>query len=305
MRTRGAKSDRSRKARAFDWDDLRTALFLARGGSVRSAARALGVSHSTVLRRVAALEQRAGVRVFEKTPAGYELTAAGQDVFDTARELDEIVNGLERRVHGRDLRLSGPVRVTLPDPFLPALAPVFVELARAHPDISVTLSVGTSYADLAHREADVAVRAAEAPPPDLVGRRVIEAGVGVYGARSYLRGRSTRDLEALDWVGWEDGSSMAFARWMAAHVPRARIGLRVTHGWALRDAVDAGAGVAIVPCALGEGRAGWTRVRLEPAASAPVWILTHRDLRTTARVRVVRDFLADAIVARRRLFTGR
>src|SRR6185436_1446139 len=107
------------KTNHLDWEDLRSALHLARSGSVRRAARALGVSHSTVLRRLAALEATTRVRLFERKPDGYELTPAGQDVFDTARDLEEGVAALERRVAGRDLRLSGTVRVTLPDPFLP------------------------------------------------------------------------------------------------------------------------------------------------------------------------------------------
>ena len=300
MRFVGAKTDHP-----LDWADLRTALFLARGGSVRNAARTLGVSHSTVLRRVEALEKSAGVRLFEKKPDGYELTPAGQDVFETAGELEEIVTGLERRVHGRDLRLAGSVRVTLPDPMLPAMAPIFRDIARTYPDIDVTLAVGTAYVDLAHREADIAIRTAAEPPPDLVGRRLVDAGVGIYGAKTYLRGKKTGDLAALDWIGWEKGSQMAFAKWTEKNVPQERVAVRITHGGALRDMVDSGVGVAILPCALGEVQRGWARVRLLVDAAAPLWILTHRDLRTTARVRAVRDFLADAIVARRAIFAGK
>ena len=300
MRTTGAKTDQQ-----LGWDDLRTALFLARDGSVRKAARTLGVSHSTVLRRIVQLERHAGVRLFEKKRDGYELTTAGQDVFDTARDLEALVSALERRVHGRDLRLAGPVRVTLPDPYLPVLAPMFAQFTRAYPEIDVTLAVGTDYANLAHREADVAIRIAAQPPADLVGRRILNAGVGIYGTAAYLRGRSTKDLQALDWVGWEVGSSMAFAQWMAKHVPKARVPVRVTSGWALRDAVDSGAGVAILPCGLGEPLRGWKRVRLVPEAAAPLWILTHQDLRTTARVRVLRDHLARAIVTQRGVFEGK
>jgi DNA-binding transcriptional LysR family regulator len=288
----------------MSWDDLRTALFLARGGSVRRTARALGVSHSTVLRRLAVLERSAGVRLFEPKLDGYELTPAGQDVFDTAEGLEDLVLALERRVTGRDLRLAGPVRVTLPDPFLPLLAPEIAKLGKAHPDIEVTLAVGTSYADLAHREADVAIRIANAPPLELVGNRVAVAGVAIYGAARYLAGRVTSNLEALDWVGWEEGSEMAFAQWMRANVPRARVGVRVTAGWALRDAVDAGAGVAILPCALGEIQPRWRRVRVVRDVAAPMWILTHKDLRATARVRAVRDFIAAAIARRRDVIEG-
>jgi DNA-binding transcriptional LysR family regulator len=289
----------------FEWDHLRTALFLARAGSVRSAARALGVSHSTVMRRIDALESSVGARLFERKADGYEVTAAGQDVFDTAGSLEEIVLGLERRVEGRDVRLSGAVRVTLPDPFLPLLLPVFRELGCAYPDIAVTAAVDVGFADLAHREADVALRVASEPPPDLVGRRLAQAGVAVYGTASYLQGRSTRNLEALDWVGWEAGSGMAFERWMQAAVPRARIALRASTAWGIRDAVDAGMGVSVFPCALGGVRPAWRCVRRIREAATPLWILTHKDLRTNARVRVVRDVIAAAVARQRAVVEGR
>jgi len=148
------------------------------------------------------------------------------------------------------------------------------------------------------------VRTTDAPPPDLIGVRVAVAACGIYGSADYLDGRATEDLEALDWVGWEHGSSMFFARWMAENVPRARVPLRVSAAWALREGIDAGAGVAIVPCALGETRTAWRRLRLVPEASAPLWILTHRDLRSTARVQVVREALAAALRRRRALLEG-
>jgi DNA-binding transcriptional LysR family regulator len=299
MRAAGPKIDH------LDWDDLRTALFLARAGSVRKAARGLGVSHSTVLRRLEALESSTGVRLFERKPDGYELTPAGQDVFDTAGALEEIVAGLERRVEGRDLRLAGAVRVTLPDPFLALLLPPLRELGAAQPDINVTVAVDVGYADLAHREADIAVRVASEPPPDLVGRRLVTAGVGVYGSEDYLRRRKTKDLGALDWVGWESDSQMAFERWRAKSFPEARVTLRASTAWAIRDAVDAGLGVSIFPCALGGTRPGWRCLRRIPEASAPLWVLTHADLRTTARVRLVRDALTDAMLAQRAVIEGR
>ena len=188
MRTAGAKRDQ------LSWDDLRIALSIAREGSIRSAARTLGVSHSTVLRRLRELEATTRVRLFERKLDGYEATAAGQDVFDTACEVEDVVLGLERRVAGRDLRLSGTVRVTLSDPFLPLFAPVFRDFAQLHPGIELTLEVGAGYSDLAHRAADVAIRIAAEPPPELVGRRLATAAVGVYGSAEYLEKRSLKDL---------------------------------------------------------------------------------------------------------------
>lgn len=288
----------------FDWSDLRIALALGEEGSVRAASRALGVSHSTVLRRLHALERGVGTELFVERGRGYEATPAGKDVLATASQMSESIHGLERRIAGRDVALAGEVRVTLPDPFAPALVPLLEGIGRAHPGLELTIGLSTAYADMAHRAADVAVRTASAPPPELVGRRVGSAGVGIYGSTDYLAGRDARDLESLDWVGWEKGSTMWFASWMERHVPRARVALRVTAAWGLREGVDAGAGVAIVPCALGEGRPNWRRIKLVPEGTTPLWVLCHRDLRNAARVRVVREELAAAIRARKALFEG-
>lgn len=294
----GAKIDQ------LDWSDLQIALHLGRAGSIRSAARALGVSHSTVLRRLRALEEAIGAELFVNTGHGYQATEVGRDVVETALELEATIVGLERRVTGRDLSLEGPVRVTLPDPFAPILVPVLAEIGAAHPGIELTVGLSTAYADLAHRAADIAVRTADSPPPDLIGRRVGVAGVGIYGLARYLEGRESEDLEQLDWVGWERGSQMYFAKWLEANVPNARIALRVSAAWGFREGVDAGAGVAILPCALGESRPTWRRLRLIPEAATPIWVLSHRDLRNTARVRAVRDELCAAIAARWAQFEG-
>ncbi|MCB9674459.1 MAG: LysR family transcriptional regulator [Alphaproteobacteria bacterium] len=286
------------------WSDLRVALHLGREGSVRGAARALGVSHSTILRRIHTLEQAAGTELFVDRGQGYETTDAGQEVVDLALELEDRVIALERRVAGHDLRPAGPVSVTIPDPFAPILVPVLGDLSRLHPEIEVTVLLGTAYVDLAHRAADVAVRTTFEPPPDLVGRRVGSAGVGIYGSAAYLDGRATDDLTALDWVGWEASSSMFFAKWTVENIPSERVRLRVSAAWGLREAIDAGIGVAILPTALGESRPGWRRVRVFPEMAAPLWILTHRDLRNTTRVRQVRDYLVAAIAERSAAFEG-
>jgi DNA-binding transcriptional LysR family regulator len=289
---------------SVNWDDLRVALAIARAGSVRAAARELRVSHSTVLRRLQELEAAAGARLFERTSERYELTHAGQDLSDTAREIEDAVVALERRVEGRDQRLSGPIRVTLPDPLLPSLLPLFRRFAEEYRDIELTLAIGVEYLDLAQREADVALRIAAAPPPDLVGRRVADIACAVYGSARYLRGRG-KQLERLDWIGWPPSSSMTFARWTRENMKKARVALRVESSWAMRDAIDAHVGVGLLPCAVGDTRPDWRRLRLIPEISAPLWILTHRDLRATARVRVLRDALSDALAVERDLYEGR
>lgn len=281
------------KRTALEWDDLRFALLLARDGSVRAAARTLGVSHTTVLRRIDTLERAVGVKLFERRPDGYAVTIAGQDVYDTARNLEEVIGALERRVEGRDLRPTGNVLITCPDALLSSLFPVVRELSEAYPEIRITVDAGTTFRALERREADIALRIAGAPSDELVGTRLGFVATGLYGSRTYLEGRNTDNLEALDWVSFEESSSFVFEQWRKTHAPSSRVALRVTTPWAVRDAVNADIGVAIYPRLAGDDEPRWKRIRALPKElGAPLWLLTHRDLRTTARVRVVRDAIA-------------
>ncbi len=296
----GPKTDHISK---LSWDDLRVALALGRAGSVRAASRLLGVSHSTILRRLESLESSTDTKLFERGPTGWEMTAAGQDVFDSAGELEAIVLGLERRVEGRDLRLAGPVRVALPEPLLPAILPDLLRFSAEHPDIELTTTVSDTYVDLSLREADIALRVAIEPSPTLFGRRVAMTACAVYGTNRYIEGRSVRDIEKLDWVGLPIESNAHFAQWMNRNVPDARVALRVDAESSVREAVEANAGVAIVPCVVANIR-GYRLVRRLPELDAPLWVLTHQDLRSQARLRACRDFLTAAIADKRHLFVG-
>src|SRR5258708_854401 len=143
----------------IDWDDVRHFLAVARGGSVRAAAERLGVNHSTVLRRIAQLEERLGVHMFEKLPSGYRLTAAGEEVLEFADQMEASSHLLETRVFGRDQSVRGLLRVTLAPPLAThLLMPDFADFARLHPDIAMEILSSGELANLTNREADVAIR---------------------------------------------------------------------------------------------------------------------------------------------------
>src|SRR3954454_11563855 len=143
----------------IDWDDVRYFLAVARGGSVRAAAARLGVNHSTVLRRIAQLEERLGAQMFEKLPSGYRLTAAGEEVLELAREMEVSSHQLETRVFGRDQSVRGLLRVTLaPNLATHLLMPDLAEFARLHPDIEMEILSSGALANLTNREGDVTIR---------------------------------------------------------------------------------------------------------------------------------------------------
>src|ERR1043165_9530610 len=209
------------KQTTCDWADLPVVIAIARAGTLRGAAKLLGVSHSTVLRRLEAAESALGSELFVRRPDGrHELTPAGQDAFDTSEQLEELVASMERRIRGRDLELAGAVRVTMPAWMLPLLWPDLVAFGERYPQIELSVAGGLAFADLAHREADVAIRIIGEPSPDLVGRKLAMCECGIYGSAAYLATKpANTKLRDHDFIGWT--TSVGFSKWIEAHEPAA------------------------------------------------------------------------------------
>ena len=292
----------------MDWDDLRTFLAVARTRSLTEAARSLGISYSTVSRRLAALEEGLGARLFDRDASGYEPTPVGAEMLESARRMEAEFDALARRVRGRDARLAGRVRVATTDALATSFMPELAAFSRRYADIEVDLLSTPEPAELAMREAEVALLVTDRPPPSLVGRRLAKLPSALYAAPGYLADHPANlELAAHVWVGWEDGMAhIPAARWMREQVPQARVACRVSSGTALRAAVRAGVGVAHLLCFLADEDPALECLRPpEPALETGLWLLTHEDLRTTARVRVFLDFMAEAIGRhRRRLSAG-
>ncbi|HED18017.1 MAG TPA: LysR family transcriptional regulator [Gammaproteobacteria bacterium] len=175
------------KAQDIAWDDFRTMLAVCREGTLSGAARLLGVNHSTVFRRVNALEDKLGVRLFERLPEGYAMTEAGESVREAGERIEDEVFGLSRKLVGRDLGLHGTLRVTAPDAFaIKRLTPLLVRFSKRYPDIRLELSMANHYLDLTRHETDVAIRATTTPPETVIGRRLCALVTTVYGAGLYL-----------------------------------------------------------------------------------------------------------------------
>lgn len=292
-------------ARALDWDDLRFVLAVAERRSLAGAARALAVNHTTVLRRIAALEKKVGVRLFERTPAGYTPTPAGEEVAHVARSVDDAVVGVERRILGQDLRLTGSVRVTTTDTLWASVLPRhFAAFVAQHAEVDVELTVSNLLLSLSKRDVDVAIRPARKPPEDLIGRRIAELAFAVYATATHGR---RRELDQYAWAA--PGHALAatsVARWMARTLPRAQVAFRADSLLALREAVAAGLGVAALPCYLADPDPRLRRIH-HPVAELTneLWLLVHPDLRRTARIRAFVDHMVLGLAAERDLFEGR
>jgi DNA-binding transcriptional LysR family regulator len=293
----------------LDWNDLRYLLAVADGGSLSAAAKALHVNHSTVLRRIGAFEAQLGLRLFERSPTGYALTAGGEELARVARQIADAVDGVERRVMGQDVRLSGSVRVTTTDTLaLSVLPPLLTKFRSQHDQVQIELATGNSQADLSRRDADVALRPTAQPPELLLGRRVARVAYAMYAAPSYLAQHSARQaLSKHIWVAPDDSmASTQVGVYMARTLQDAAISFRANSLATLARAAAAGLGVAILPCYLGDSSVGLQRLRGPlPDTAIDLWLLTHRDLRKTARVRAVIDFLANELTALQDLLEGR
>lgn len=295
-------------ARKLVWDDLRLVLAIGRAGTLVGAARDLALNHSTVFRRLGALETQIGVRLFERFRDGYSPTAAGEEVIGLAGRVAGDVGDLERRLAGRDLRPSGLVRVTTTDTLVEMITPMLAAFRAAHPEITLELAASNAIFNLSRRDADVAIRPATEPPDMLVGRRVATVGFAVYGAPDYLKRRAAKlPFEQHDWVAPDDSlAHLKPARWIESTFPPSRIVYRASSLLALQYASRAGLGLAALPCYMGDTDPVLRRLGSPvPEFGSGLWLLTHPDLRRVARIRAFLDFMTPALAAYGPLFAGK
>lgn len=287
----------------LDWEDLRYFAAMGSQGSVAAAARELGVHHSTVLRRLDSLERTLGVRLFERFQSGYVMTPAGETLRSRMAPLEEQVAAARSAVEGRDTALRGDIRITTTDTLARSLLmPALAGFRRLHPDVRLHLTVNNAFLNLNRREADIALRPSNTPPDTLVGRRLGSMQSAIYGAPAYLKaaralGRAAGDWAAHEWVGLDDSlSHLAQARWLAQQVPEQRIVMRADSLLSMTDAVRAGIGLAPLLVHLADQDRALRRLAPpNPAFDTGLWLLTHRDLKETARIRALLDYLYDQL----------
>lgn len=298
---------RARGAR-MQWDDLQYVLAVADSGSLAGAAHALGVNRTTVLRRINAFERRHGLRVFERLPGGYALTPGGKELLSAARGLEHTIFTLERKLAGQDQRAEGVVHLTTTDTLMASILPAHLEsFRREHPGIVLHVVASNTLLDLARRDADIAIRPVLQPPETLIGRRISAVGFAVYAAPAHAAvANPDSPLDAHDWVAPDESlAQTSVARWMADAVPESRWAIRADSLLALRELAAAGAGLAALPCYLGDGDP--RLVRLRPPVkemTTALWVLTHPDLMRTARIRLFFDHVVKALARERSSIEG-
>ena len=287
-------------AAGMNWDDLRYFLAVSREGSVSGAGKALGVNHTTVARRVSALEAKLKTRLFDRTAEGYEMTQTAENMYDHAEAIEARAVAIDREVFGRDAELAGGLKLTISHDVASRLVvPHLAAFRQDYPGIELELLTTTGLVDLSAREADIALRLTGRPPEYLIGRKVLPLVHGVYGANHYFDD-AERQVGVILFRGEGDRPE-----WVASHYPEAEVVLRVDDVTTMVAAVQQGLGLARMPCYIGDSSSGVRRADLELSPSDwGVWVLNHVDLRCTARVRVCREFLVEAIWAQRDLVLG-
>lgn len=284
-----------------NWDDLRFVLAVAETGSVSAAARALGVNHATVLRRVSAFEERHGVLVFERTPTGYAVPRDRLRLIEAAREAEAAHLAVARLVAGARAPLAGAVRVTSTDTFCVAVLPRALMRLRAEaPELRIDLLCSNAHADLARIEAEIAVRPAPELPEDLAGEAAAELGFAAYAPAA--------DPETKAWLGLSGplSRSKVVVEWMKANVAPTALTGAADSFVVLREMAAAGQGRALLPCVLGDGDPRLRRLEgTLPEFTVPIWVASHADLADAPRLAAVRARLAEALRADAARLRGR
>lgn len=294
-----------------DWDDFRVLLAIARAGTLSAAARLLNVDQSTMSRRLAALEAASGSRLFDRTPSGYALTSAGEAVREHAEEIEARAIAIERQLAGRDARPDGAVRIAASDGFATwFLLPRLAELRETFPGIVVHLVAGNRPVSLSRREADVSVRLSKPTEPHLLARRVGKAAWALYGSAAYLeragRPRLRTQLAEQRVIGFdEELRGTLGARWLAEHAAKAEVTLTTNSLVTQAAALKAGLGLCPLPCLFGDLEPGILRALPQTLGHHDVWLVVHPDVKGSARVRAVLDYLTRAIKADAALISGK
>ncbi|MGH1480671.1 MAG: LysR family transcriptional regulator [Geminicoccales bacterium] len=293
-----------------NWDILRLILAIDRQGGVSGAARFMGVTHATISRRLARAEDHAGAAFFERLPAGLRLTEAGRAVLAHATRIEPEINSLERQLMAHEDGLSGPLRVTIPPLMLTAaLSRDIAQFAAAHPEVKIEFVGDNNLLNLHQREADVAIRVTRRPPETLWGRKLTDQHAGYYASTDWLSvsplrsGGVSGDIPLISFASWPT----PIPKILQQVCPNVRIVARSDDMATALQMVQAGLGLTRVPRILGDSLGGLSLVRSLPKEIyAPIWLLTHPDLRKNKRVEAFMTHVSTRIRARRKdyIFPG-
>jgi DNA-binding transcriptional LysR family regulator len=284
--------------RGFNWDDIQAFLAISRAGRLTVAAQQMGVDHSTLSRRIAALEASFGARLFERRSVGFVLTPEGERLLSDAEAMESLATRMRHRLDDASSGLTGSVRVGTPEGFgTYFLAPRIAKVSASHPNLEIELIANPRMFSLSKREADLAVSMARPAQGRVYARKLTDYTLGIYAARAYLDARppilSRQDLLAHPWIGYvEDQMWTAQLNYLpqisATLVPMIRISNVISQ----MGAVSGGAGLGVLPCFMARQDSELVRVLPdEVVLFRSYWLVSHAETRDVARVRLLADFI--------------
>jgi len=283
----------------LDWNDLKWFAAVADAGSFRMAATKTGLNHTTLSRRVRALEEELALTLLERSPSGLTLTEAGEELRRSCDILIEGVADLQRRLAGQDQRPEGRVSITYPDGFARYVIAAAAELGQLYPGISIKHVNTEDFVDLNQRGADIAVRASDSPPENLLGRRIGEIRWGLYGTKNrYPETPAEFEPRDHDYIGFGGRWSKAPpTRWLKDNIPAVQIRAEVDDPQSIRELAASGLGLGLLMAIDGDLDPRLTRVSAWPGELPPttLWLLMHPDVSRARRVRVVADYLYESL----------
>jgi len=284
----------------FNWDDVRYFLTLQRVGTLAAAGAALTLDPTTVGRRLVKLEEELGARLFDRTPSGYVLTDAGHRLLPRAERIEREALGVEHDVAGEDQKLEGVVRLTATEMLATRfIAPQLRRFRERYPEIQLELHCTNLDVNLARREADIALRLARPTQEDLIIKRLSFIHLGLYASLDYVDrfGLPKESLAGHQLILF--ANTRPFRReneWIEARMDGALVALRSDSVSATYSATVAGTGIGLLPCLVADHDRHLIRVPVEGAPEPrQIWQAVHKDLRDSARIRAVLDFLGKAL----------
>ena len=279
----------------INWQDLRYFHEVVQTGTLTAAARKLGVNQTTVSRRITELETALNAPLFDRSPSGWHITPVGESVLKSVEAIAEEVHAIGRVVQSDRKELSGQLRVTSTDSCIQGLLmPVLNEFSRLYPDIDIEVIATEALLDLSVHDADVAFRATNKPPPNVLGTHIANFVYRVFAAPDVYQ-QYLAAPESVGGIEWKS-DSRGTPEWMRVAFPGMQVRYRANSLNVAFDMARRGLGFAMLPCGMGDAS---SRLRRVPAdyeePTTGFWLLSHIDLRTTARIRIFRDFMLDAI----------
>ncbi len=285
----------------FDWSDLKYFVAITRAGSTLAAAKSLRVNQSTVHRRLQELEKQLGCELVRRHPTGYRLTEMGEYMRAHAMRVEAAIADFERAVSAKSNETRGTVKITCPEALGARLigARLIEKFNARYPDVRLEFVMSDKILELGSGEADIAIRTRRPTENALIGRKIADSPWALYASKSYVA-RYGR-IENANQI---DGRSVVVldgalrdhpaAKWLKTVAPNAHVAARADSIAALLPSVKSGAGIALMPARVGENEKDLVRILdIRAEMVAPVYLLTHRDLRRTPRVRAFFDFIIE------------